>query len=74
MAELAPPVAKKSKRSGPISKVTAEERAKNFKEDLYANEGVLFCKYCDHSVGFVRVDTIKDHLQSKKHRSSGKYS
>ena len=28
---------------------------------------MLFCKYCQHSVDFVRIDTIKDHLKSKKH-------
>ena len=27
-----------------------------------------FLQICDHSVDYVRVDTIKDHLKSKKHR------
>ena len=27
----------------------------------------MFCKFCDHSVDCIRVDTIKDHLKSKKH-------
>ena len=67
MAEPAPPRAKKVKRSTPISRVSAEERAKQFKDDLYADSGVLFCRYCEHSVDFSRVDTIKDHLRSKKH-------
>ena len=67
MAESAPPRAKKVKRSTPISRVSAEERAKQFKDDLYADSGVLFCRYCEHSVDFSRVDTIKDHVQSKKH-------
>ena len=67
MAESAPPRAKKVKRSTPISRVSAEERAKQFKDDLYADSGVLFCRYCEHSVDFSRVDTIKDHLRSKKH-------
>ena len=47
--------------------MSAEERAKQFKGDLYAEGGVLFCTYCEHSIDFVRVDTIKDHLKSKKH-------
>ena len=44
--------------------VSAEERAKRFKEDLYPDGGVPFCRFCEHSVDFVRVDTIKDHLKS----------
>ena len=66
MAEMAPPAVKKARRSAPASRVSAEERAKQFK-DLYANGGVLFCSYCDHSVDYVHIDTIKDHLKSKKH-------
>ena len=45
-----PPRPKKQKRMAPLPKVNAEERAKQFKEDLYANEGMLFCKFCEHSV------------------------
>ena len=67
MADSAPPRAKKAKRNAPISHVSAEQRAKQFKDDLYADGGVLFCKYCAHSVDYTRVDTIKDHLKSKKH-------
>lgn len=66
MAE-GPNPAKKSRRSAPVSRVTAEERAKQFSSELYAEGGILFCKFCDHSLDFVRVDTIKDHLKSKKH-------
>ena len=65
---MAAPRAKRAKRSAPVSRVSAEERAKQFQDELYAESGVLFCKYCEHSVDFVRVDTIKDHLKSKKHR------
>ena len=66
MAEVTPPASKKARRSQPVARVSAEERAKQFK-DLYADGGVLFCSYCGHSVDYVRVDTIKDHLKSKKH-------
>ena len=52
-----------------VMKVSVEERAKQFKEDLYVDGGILFCKYCQHSVDYVHVDTIKDHLLSKKHLS-----
>ena len=36
-------------------------------EDLYADSGVLFCMYYEHSVDHLCVDTMKDHLKSKKH-------
>ena len=63
MAEdFGPPCTKKHKRSTSVKKVPAEERAKQFKEDLYVDGGILFCKYCQHSVDYVRVDTIKDHI------------
>ena len=66
MAARLPPT-KKRRRGANAPRVTAEERAKQFSEDLYADGGVLFCKFCDHSVDCIRVDTIKDHLKSKKH-------
>ena len=28
---------------------------------------MLFCHFCEHSVDFTRVDTVKEHLMSKKH-------
>ena len=52
-----------------MAKVSPEERVKQFKEDLYVDGGVLFCKYCEHSIDYVRIDAIKDHLKSKKHAS-----
>ena len=58
------PAAKKAKRSAPLSLVTAEERAEQFKTDFYADGGMLFCRF--YSVDFTRVDTVKDHLMSKK--------
>ena len=73
MAESAgPPCLKKAKRSAPIRRVTPEERAKQFSDDLYADSGMLFCKFCDHCVDYIRVDTIKDHLRSLKHTSRKK--
>ena len=71
MAEsIGPSSAKKQKISAPVARVSAEDRAKQFKEDLYADGKVLFCKYCQHSIDYIRVDTIKDHLKSKKHTSN----
>ena len=66
MAE-GPPPPKRGKGSTPVLRVTAEERVKQFPEDLYSDDGILFCKFCDHSVDYVRIDTIKDHMKSKKH-------
>jgi len=43
------------------------DRASEFKDDMYPDGHVLFCKYCQHSVGHVRVHTIKLHLTSAKH-------
>ena len=62
-----PPKVKKAKRSTPVVTVSFQERAKQFKEDLYSDGGVLFCKFCQHSIDYMHVDTIKDHLSSKKH-------
>ena len=56
----------KVKRMPPVVTVTAEARAQQF-EDFYADNNVLFCKYCQHSLDYTRVDTLKDHLQAKKH-------
>ena len=61
------PVRKKPRRSTPVARITAEDRARQFKAELYADGGVLFCRYCDHSLDFTRIDTVKDHLKSKKH-------
>ena len=41
MEESAPPRAKKAKRSAPLTRLTAAERAKQLPEDLYADGGVL---------------------------------
>ena len=44
--------------------------AKEFSEDLYGDGGILFCRFCGHSVDFTRVEnTVKDHLKSRKHSS-----
>ena len=64
--------AKRARRSAPVPRVTAGERAKQFQEDMYADGGVLFCRFCEHCIDYVRVDTIKDHLKSQKHASRKK--
>ena len=66
---MAAPAGQKRKRAAVLTNVTASERAKQFKEDFYADDGVMLCRFCQHSVSYVRVDTVKDHLKSKKHQS-----
>ena len=35
----------KRARSAPVPRATADERAKQFQEDMYADGSVLFCKF-----------------------------
>lgn len=58
----------KRSRLPPLTKVTAAERARQFDKDFYSEGSILFCKFCTHSVGFTRVDTVKDHIKSRRHR------
>ena len=50
-----------------ISSKSAIERAKEFPDDFYEDSGYLFCKYCQKSISFDRVSTIRDHVKSDKH-------
>lgn len=45
MTDSTQPQEKKAKRSAPLTRVTAEERAKQFKDHLYADDGVLFAAF-----------------------------
>jgi len=68
------PVAKKFRWSVPELKVTAQERARQFPEDLYSDANVLFCKLCSPSIDYVRLDTIlksKKHIQNKDRKDAG---
>lgn len=56
------------------SSISAVDRAKEFNEDTYENGGVLFCKFCQHSIEQVRVHTIKMHIKSAKHEENKKKS
>ena len=58
------------KRWKAILHISAVMRVKQFPGDLYESGGVLFCKYCQHSIDIYCVDTIKDHLVSKKHKAA----
>ena len=57
----------KKKKMTPVSKICAKARVEQFPDDFYAEENMLFCKFCLHNVDIFRVDTIKDHIKSKSH-------
>ena len=61
-----------AKKAHPLTKLSVEGRAKQFHDDFCADRGVMFCRFCDQSVDFIRVDTVKDHLKSKKQRERRK--
>ncbi len=44
-----------------------QNRAEQFRNDFHALGDLRFCKFCQHTVSWKRVDTCKDHLQSKAH-------
>ena len=50
---------------GPI-RATAVNRAREYPDELYCDNGILFCKSCCLSVD-TKQSTIKDHLSSKRH-------
>ena len=47
-------------------RMAAEKRTKQFSEVFYEDDGKLFCKFCSHCLDFTRIDTLNDHLKSKK--------
>ena len=52
------------------------ERAEEFSEDLYADGWSAFCKFCEQSVDFTRVDIVKhankmDARKQKQNESAG---
>ena len=50
-----------------LSNVAAISRAKQYKDDgMYADSGVMFCKYCSHSIDFTRNDTVRDYTVMQK--------
>ena len=65
MAESIAPQAKKAKGSAPLTRTTAEEWARQFKNDLYAEEECSFAVFVNTAL-ILRESTVKDHLKSKK--------
>ena len=42
-------------------------RVKKFPNDLYQDGGILFCKFCHHSLS-TKMSTIQNHMDSSKHK------
>jgi hypothetical protein len=40
-----------------------------YKEDFYADNNKLFCKYCSHIVNHERKSTLDEHLRTQVHAS-----
>ena len=71
MADSATPRAKKAKRSAPVCRISAEECAKKFKEDIFVDSGVLYCRCCEHSIDFSRVE-MENYPKASDEKESGK--
>lgn len=50
-----------------VKTCSSQGRALQYPDDLYVLDGVLFCKYCAHSLVADKADTVKGHLASVKH-------
>ena len=49
-------------------KITFSSRVKEYPTIFYEDDGLLFCKFCFHSLD-LKSSTIKDHLQTKSHKN-----
>ena len=49
-------------------KITVSSRVKEYPTIFYEDDGLLFFKFCCHSVD-LKSSTIKDHLQSQSHKN-----
>ena len=58
------PRAKKPRRDAPVVRVTAQSSSRMTYIPMVE---CFFAVFCKHSIDYVRVDTIKDHLKNKKH-------
>ena len=56
----------KRRRTLPVPKITPDARVAQFSEDMYSDGTLLLCKFCHHSIDYVGIDTIKDHIKSKQ--------
>ena len=51
------------------TRITARDRANEFANDFYEDGGVLYCKVCQHSVDYLRKQTVVEHLKSLRHKN-----
>jgi hypothetical protein len=42
----------------------AKDRVKEFPQDLYVDQGILFCRACEKVLDHHRKSTVTDHLSS----------
>ncbi|XP_013881354.1 CGG triplet repeat-binding protein 1, partial [Austrofundulus limnaeus] len=49
------------------AKLSAKFRAEQYPSDFYESGEQLFCKFCQHTIDWMRKNTCDDHLQSKTH-------
>ena len=64
---VCPPTMKRVKRLAPAVKCTPEEWVKLFPNDLTQTMAFFSVSSVTIGIDHIRVDTIKDHLKSKKH-------
>ena len=55
-------------RKGKLKLIPVKDRAAKFNEDFYKYSKLLFCKFCQHSIDFSRIHTLKLHLELMKHK------
>ena len=61
-----------AKKMEVTAKVSAKERAQHFKEDLYCEDGILFCKFCGHSVDLIKKRFFVHECGKKRNIHFGK--
>ena len=59
------PRAKKAKRSNPVS--LRGQNSILLTSTLMV--AFFFCRFCEHSIDFTPLNTVNDHIESKKHSS-----
>ena len=48
--------------------ISARDRVKQFGDAFHADNNVLFCSLCNKTIDHIRLQTIKDHVGSKRHQ------
>ena len=48
--------------------ISGRDRVKQFGDAFHADNNVLFCSLCNKTIDHIRLQTIKDHVGSKRHQ------